>query len=156
MQFSPTRGCFAQMFKKQILKHSSKQLFWHQFCLWKTPSSRFFAFFPPCMPFFFKKNYLPILGELRKLHAKIYTFSVKIGREINFQSWLLYDCFFHSCYNFAIVQCCENIQWKSLQRLSLTRRTIGLVISCGAIGGLQSYSVYNHFMHWECSGEHKA
>ena len=55
------------------------------------------------MPFFFKTNYLPILGELRKLHAKIYTFSVKIGREINFQSWLLYDCFFHSCYNFAIV-----------------------------------------------------
>ena len=30
--------------------------------------------------------HLPMLGELRKLHAKIYTFSVKIDREINFQS----------------------------------------------------------------------
>ena len=74
----------------------------------------FFCFFPPCMPIFFKKNYLPILGELRKLHAKIYTFSVKIGREINFQSWLLYDCFFHSCYNFAIVQ--WTTKWFSFQR----------------------------------------
>ena len=54
MQFSPTRGCFSQMFKKQISKHSSKQIFWHQFCLWKTPSSRFFLFSPLCMPIFFK------------------------------------------------------------------------------------------------------
>ena len=45
MQFSPTRGWFSQMFKKQISKHSSKQIFWHQFCLWKTPSSRFFCFY---------------------------------------------------------------------------------------------------------------
>ena len=44
MQFSPTRGCFSQMFKKQISKHSSKQICWHQFCLWKTPSSRCFLF----------------------------------------------------------------------------------------------------------------
>ena len=70
-----------------------------------------FCFFPPLHAnFFSKKNYLPILGELRKLHAKIYTFSVKIDREINFQSWLLYDCFFHSCYNFAIVHC-EDVFW---------------------------------------------
>ena len=54
MQFSPTRGCFSQMFKKQILKHSSKQIFWHPFCLWKTPPSRFCLFPPLCMPIFFK------------------------------------------------------------------------------------------------------
>ena len=54
MQFSPTRGCFSQMFKKQISKHSSKQFFGHQFCLWKTPSSRFFLFSPLCMHRFCK------------------------------------------------------------------------------------------------------
>ena len=54
MQFSPTRGCFSQMFKKQISLHSSKQIFWHPFCLWKTPSSRFFLFSPLRMPRFIK------------------------------------------------------------------------------------------------------
>ena len=33
-----------------------------------------------------KLFHLPIFGELRNLHAKIDTFSVKIDREINFQS----------------------------------------------------------------------
>ena len=41
-----------------------------------------------------KLFHLPIFGELRKLHAKKFMFSVKIGREINFQSWLLYDWFY--------------------------------------------------------------
>ena len=30
---------------------------------------------------------------------------MKIDREINFQSWLLFFIFFHPCYNFAIVHC---------------------------------------------------
>ena len=110
MQFSPTRGCFSQMFKKQISKHSSNQIFWHQFCLWKTPSSRFLFFSPLCMPIFFKTFHLPIFGELRKLHAKNFMFSVKIGGEIIFQSWLL----LHPCYNFAIVHCIalvDNPMW---------------------------------------------
>ena len=95
MQFSPTRGCFSQMFKKQISKHSSKQFFWHQFFLWKTPSSRFFLFFPlfACL-YILKLFHLPVFEELRKLHAKDFMFSVKIGREIIFQSWQLYDCFY--------------------------------------------------------------
>ena len=64
----------------------------------------FFAFFSPCMSTFFKKNHLLIFGEFRKLHAKIYTLSVKIDREINFQSWLLFIAFFTHVTNFAIVQ----------------------------------------------------
>ena len=54
-----------------------------------------FCFFPlfACL-YFLKLFHLPIFGELRKLHAKKIMFSVKIGREINFQSWLLYDCFY--------------------------------------------------------------
>ena len=149
-------GVFHKCSKNKYQSIHQNKFFGTHFVCEKHPL-HVFCFFPPlCMPIFKKKNHLPIFGELRKLHSKKFMFSVKIGREINFQSWLLYDCFFHSCYNFAIVQCCENIQWKSLQRLSLTRRTIGLVISCGAIGGLQSYSVDYNFMHWECSGEHKA
>ena len=30
---------------------------------------------------------------------------MKIDREINFQSWILFVLIFHSCYNFAIVDC---------------------------------------------------
>ena len=59
----------------------------------KTPFT-FFCFSPHLHANFFKKKNLPILGELRKLHAKIYTFSVKIDREINYQCRLLYDSFF--------------------------------------------------------------
>ena len=54
---------------------------------------------------FVKLFHLPIFEELRKLHAKKFMFSVKIGREIIFQSRQLYDLFFTQCYNFAIVQC---------------------------------------------------
>ena len=96
MQFSPIRGCFSQMFVLQKEFLFARGLNWDQSCLWKTPPSHFllfFAFFSPCLSIFFLFFFhLQIFGELRKLHAKIYTFSVKIGREINFQSWLLYDC----------------------------------------------------------------
>ena len=50
----------------------------------------FFAFFPRLHVNFLKKFHLLILEELRNLHAKIDTFSVKIDREINFQSWILF------------------------------------------------------------------
>ena len=53
MPFFPIRGCFWQMFKKQISKHSSKQIFWHSFCLSKTPPSRFLLFSPSCLFIFF-------------------------------------------------------------------------------------------------------
>ena len=54
-----------------------------------------FVFFPlfACL-YFLKLFHLPIFEELRKLHAKNFMFSVKIGREIIFQSWQLYDCFY--------------------------------------------------------------
>ena len=56
-----------------------------------------FCFFPSlqfaCLDLL-KLFHLPIFGELRKLYAKKFMFSVKIGREIIFQSWQLYDCFY--------------------------------------------------------------
>ena len=64
----------------------------------------FFAFLSPFACHFLNFFYLLILEELRNLHAKIETFSVKIDREINFQSWILFLLIFHECYNFAIVQ----------------------------------------------------
>ena len=105
MQFSPTRGCFSQIFKKQISLHSSKQIFGTHFVCEKHPLHVFF-FFPlfACIDLL-KLFHLPIFGELRKLHAKNFMFSVKIGREIIFQSWQLFDLFFTQCYNFPIVQC---------------------------------------------------
>ena len=66
-----------------------------------TPSR--FCFFTPLACQFLIFFHLLILGELRNLHAKINTFSMKIDREINFQSWKLFLLIFHSCYNFAIV-----------------------------------------------------
>ena len=92
------------MFKKQISQHSSKQIFWNQFCLWKTPPSRFCCFpLFTCLDFE-KLFHFPNFGELKKLHAKNFMFFVKIGREIIFQSWLLFDWFYTQCYNFPIVQ----------------------------------------------------
>ena len=65
-----------------------------------------FCFFPSfaCVHFL-KLFHLPIFEELRKVHAKNFMFSVKIGREPIFQSWQLYDLFHTQCYNFAIVHC---------------------------------------------------
>ena len=84
----------------------------------------FFAFFSPCLSIFFKKINLLIFGELRKLHAKIYTFSMKIHREINFWSWLLFYWIFHSCRHFAIVH------WFCLLRLGNMLRVNTLFDSC--------------------------
>ena len=69
-------------------ENSSKEFFGTDFVCEKTPPSRFFL--PPLACHFFNFS---ILGELRKLHAKLYTFSVKIviDTEINFQSWLLFS-----------------------------------------------------------------
>ena len=101
--FFAIRGCFSQMFvlRKRFL--FAKGLNWDQSCLWKTSPSRFLLFSPLACRFFFKKFHLLILEELRNLHAKIDTFSVKIDREINFRSWLLFYCIFHPCRHFAIV-----------------------------------------------------
>ena len=88
--------------QKKIL--FARGLNWDQSRLWKTPPSHFLLFSPLACPYFLKKIHLLIFGELRKLHAKIYTFSMKIHREINFRSWLLFYCIFHSCRHFAIVQ----------------------------------------------------
>ena len=132
------RGCFSQMFKKQISSHSSKQIFWHPLCLWKTPYSRFFFFFPlfACIDLL-KLFHLPIFGELRKLHAKNFMFSVKIGREIIFQSWQLFDLFFTQCYNFPIVHwsACSTIDQpvqpliRSYKHWSADQQTIGFKAS---------------------------
>ena len=54
---------------------------------------------------FIKLFHLPIFEELREVHAKKFMFLVKIGREIIFRSWQLYDLFYTQCYNFAIVHC---------------------------------------------------
>ena len=88
--FFAIRGCFSQMFvlRKRFL--FAKGLNWDQSCLWKTPPSRFLLFLPPLHVNFLIFFHLLILGELRNLHAKINTFSVKIDREINFQSWILF------------------------------------------------------------------
>ena len=40
--------------QKTNIKAFIKTIFWHQFCLWKTPPSRFFLFSPLCMAIFFK------------------------------------------------------------------------------------------------------
>ena len=86
-------GVFHKCSKSKYHSIHQKKL-WHPFCLWKTPPSRF-LFFPlfACLDLL-KLFHLPIFGELRKLYAKNFMFSVKIGREIIFQSWLLYYCFY--------------------------------------------------------------
>ena len=112
--FLAIRGCFSQMFVLQKEFLFARGLNWDQSCLWKTPPSHFllFCFFLPLLVhIFFIFFHLQIFGELRKLHAKIYTFSVKIDREINFRSWLLFYCIFHPCRHFAIVQCCICRLW---------------------------------------------
>ena len=53
--------------------------------------------------FYLNKFHISILGELRKVHAKNVMFSVKIGREIIFQSWQLHDLFYSQWNNFAKV-----------------------------------------------------
>ena len=102
--FFAIRGCFSQMFVLQKKIIFARGLNWDQSCLWKTPPSHFLLFSPLVCPYFLKKFHLQIFGELRKLYAKIYTFSVKIDRENNFQSWLLFIAFFTHVTNFAIVQ----------------------------------------------------
>ena len=102
--FFAIRGCFSQMFVLQKKILFARGLNWDQSFLWKTPPSHFLLFSPLACPYFFNFFHLQIFGELRKLHAKIYTFSVKIEREINFRSWLLFYCIFHPCRHFAIVQ----------------------------------------------------
>ena len=96
--FFAIRGCFSQMFVLQKRFIFARGLNWDQSCLWKTPPSHFLLFSPLACPYFFNFFHLQIFGELRKLHAKIYTFSVKIDREINFQSWLLFYRIFHPCH----------------------------------------------------------
>ena len=107
--FFAIRGCFSQMFVLQKKFLFARGLNWDQSCLWKTPPSHFLLFSPLACPYFFNFFHLQIFGELRKLHAKIYTFSVKIDREINFRSWLLFYCIFHPCRHFAIVQCSSKV-----------------------------------------------
>ena len=92
--FRLLEGVFHKCSKSKYHRFHQNYFFGTHFSCEKHPLHVFFAFSPPLHAIFFFFKYLPILGELRELHAKIYTFSVKIYREINFQSWLLYDCFF--------------------------------------------------------------
>ena len=68
-------GVFHKCSKSKYHRFHQNNFFGTHFSCEKHPLHVFFAFPPHA-----------ILGELRKLHAKIYTFSVKIDREINFQS----------------------------------------------------------------------
>ena len=43
---------------------------------------------------------------------------MKIHREINFRSWLLFYCIFHSCRHFAIVQWLWHIQASARKQIS--------------------------------------
>ena len=98
-------GVFHKCSKNKYQSIHQNKFFGTHFVCEKHPLHVFF-FFPlfACL-YFLKLFHLPIFEELRKLHAKNFMFSVKIGREIIFQSWQLFDCFYTQCYNFAIVQC---------------------------------------------------
>ena len=80
MQCFPTRWCFSQMFNC-IQQYN---FFGTHFVCEKHPLHVFF-FFPlfECLDLL-KLFHLPIFEELRKVHAKNFMFSVKIGREIIF------------------------------------------------------------------------
>ena len=121
MQFSPTRGCFSQMFKKQISKHSSKQIFWHQFCLWKTPSSRFFLFSPLCMPIFFKTFSSSGFWGVKKASCKRFHVFGENWQRNHFPKlttlWLLLH---PNVTNFAIVQCWNGPSYKLWHSLRMS------------------------------------
>ena len=97
-------GVFHKCSKSKYHSIHQNNFFDTHFVCEKHPLHVFF-FFPlfTCIDLL-KLFHLPIFGELRKLHGKKIMFSVKIGREIIFQSWQLYDLFYTQCYNFAIVQ----------------------------------------------------
>ena len=96
-------GVFHKCSKSKYHSIHQNKFFGTHFVCEKHPLHVFF-FFPlfACIDLL-KLFHLPIFGELRKLHAKNFMFSVKIGREIIFQSWQLFDLFFTQCYNFPIV-----------------------------------------------------
>ena len=96
-------GVFHKCSKSKYRSIHQKKFVGAHFVCEKHPLHVFF-FFPlfACIDLL-KLFHLPIFGELRKLHAKNFMFSVKIGREIIFQSWQLFDLFFTQCYNFPIV-----------------------------------------------------
>ena len=95
-------GVFHKCSRSKYHSIHQNKFFGTHFVCEKHPLHVFF-FFPlfACIDLL-KLFHLPIFGELRKLHAKKIMFSVKIGREIIFQSWQLYDLFYTQCYNFAI------------------------------------------------------
>ena len=101
--FLPQEGVFHKCSKSKYQCIHQNKFFGTHFVCEKHPLHVFF-FFPlfACIDLL-KLFHLPIFGELRKLHAKNFMFSVKIGREIIFQSWQLFDLFFTQCYNFPIV-----------------------------------------------------
>ena len=96
-------GVFHKCSKNKYQSIHQNNFFGTNFVCEKHPLHVFF-FFPlfACL-YFFKLFVLTVFEELRKLHAKNFMFSVKIGREIIFQSLQLFDCFYTQCYNFAIV-----------------------------------------------------
>ena len=96
-------GVFHKCSKSKYHSIQQYNFFGTHFVCEKHPLHVFF-FFPlfACIDLL-KLFHLPIFGELRKLHAKNFMFSVKIGREIIFQSWQLYDLFYSQWNNFAIV-----------------------------------------------------
>ena len=102
-------GVFHKCSKNKYQSIHQNKFFGTNFVCEKHPLHVFF-FFPlfACL-YFLKLFHLPVFEELRKLHAKDFMFSVKIGREIIFQSWQLYDLFYSQWDNFAIVHC-----WKTL------------------------------------------
>ena len=65
------------------------------------------------MSIFLIFSHLLILEELRNLHAKIDTFSVKIDRENNFQSWILFFIDFS-----LMLQLCHSALFNNVQQFS--------------------------------------
>ena len=106
--FLAIRGCFSQMFVLQKEFLFARGLNWDQSCLWKTPPSHFFfhlLFSPLACPYFFNFFSSPDFWGVKEAPCKnLYVFGENWQRN-QFPklttSWLL----FHSCNNFAIVQC---------------------------------------------------
>ena len=97
--FSYKRMFFTNVQKANIIAFIEEKKCCHPPCLLKTPLPFFlciFCCFPTCMPrFFILFSFRFLEPKLRKLHVKIYTFSMKIYREVISQKWLLFDAFSH-------------------------------------------------------------
>ena len=86
-------GVFHKCSKSKYHNIHQNKNFGTDFVCEKHPLHVFCFFLLFACKYFLKLFHLHFLG-VKKALCKKFMFSVKIGREINFQSWLLYDCFY--------------------------------------------------------------